>query len=152
MIEKLLEDKIISAIDSLGVEGLQIVGAWSKPEEETSETFAVVTVSVGPRSYSRYTVCEATFPVSLELIVSTAVDKNGETFLSAATAISNMLHVWNMNRHNEAKIALAVEDKLSIGGIKVEGGDSPFYDRDNACRSMGISFSVTGFVSHNLTT
>lgn len=152
MIEKLLEDKIVSAIDSLGVEGLQVVGAWSKPEEETSKTYALLTVSVGPRSYSRYTVCEATFPVSLELIVSTAVDKNGDTFLAAATAVTNMLHVWNMNRHDEAKTALAVEDKLSIGGIKVEGGEPPIYDRDNACRAIGISFSVTGFVSHNLTT
>lgn len=80
------------------------------------------------------------------------MDKDGELFLSASTAISNMLHVWNMNRHNEAKTALAVEGKLSIGGIKVEGGEPPFYDQDAARRSMSISFSVTGFVSHNLTT
>ena len=152
MIEKLLEDKIVAAIDSLGIKKLSIVGAWSKPVEETMRTSSALTVVVGPRTYSRYTVCEATFPVMLDLVVSTAVDKDGELFLSAATAISDMLHVWNMNRHNEAKTALAVEDKLSIGGIRVEGGDAPFYDRDNARRSMSISFSVTGFVSHTLTT
>lgn len=106
MIEKLLEDKVVAAIDSLGVNGLHVVGAWSRPEEETAETAAILAVVVGPRAYSRYTVCEATFPVQLELVVSTAVDKDGELFLNAATAISNMLHVWNMNRHNEAKTAL----------------------------------------------
>lgn len=150
MIEKFLEDKVITAIDSLGIEGLHVVGSWSTPEEETAETAAILAVVVGPRTYSRYTVCEATFPVSLELVVSTAVDKDGELFLNAATAISNMLHVWNMNKHNEAKTALAVDGKLSIGGIRVEGGDAPFYDRDNAHRSTSISFSVTGFVSHEL--
>ena len=135
-------------MNSLGIQGLSSIGAWSNPEEETAETYAMLGVTVGPRSYSRYTVCEATFPVTLNLAVSTAVDKDGETFLSAATAISDMLHSWNMNRHNEAKTALSVENNLSIGGIKVEGGEAPYYDRENARRAFSIQFSVIGFIAH----
>lgn len=129
-----------------------MVGSWSIPTEETYETDSILTVVVAPRTYSRYTVCEATFPVMLELDVSSAVDKDGSKFLSAATKISDMLHLWNMNRHNEAKIALAVDNVLSIGGIKVEGGEAPLYDRVNTKRTFQIQFSVTGFVSHELNT
>ena len=106
MIEKLLEDKVIEAVGSLGIQGLTVIGSWSDLVEETAETDVVLGVVVGPRTYSRYTVCEASFPVALTLTVSAAVDKDGKRFLSAATAISDMLHVWNMNRHNEAKTAL----------------------------------------------
>lgn len=69
-------------------------------------------------------------------------------FLDAATKISNMLHTWNMNKNNEAKTALQVQDKLSIGGIKVEGGQAPSFDQQNAIRSVQITFSVTGFIAH----
>ena len=148
MIEKLLEDKIIAAIDSLGIKGLSIVGAWSAPIEETAKTKATLTVVVNPRTYSRYTICEASFPVYIGIAVSSAIDKNGELFMSIATAVSNMLHVWNMNKHNEAKTALEIANYLSIGGIRVEGGEPPYYDIENARRTFSISFSVTGFIAH----
>ncbi len=151
MIEKLLEDNIIKAIQSLDIKKLSLIGAWSAPTEETFDTVATLAVVVSPRSYSRYTVCEASFPVTLSLVVSTAIDEDGELFLSAATAISNMLNTWNMNQHNEAKTALQVDGKLSIGGIKVEGGDAPYYDRENTCRTLTMTFSVTGFITHSLT-
>ena len=148
MIEKLIEDKIKTAIESLGIQELAVFTAWAMPTEEDTGTSAALTVTVTPRSYSRYTVCEATFPVSLELDVATSVDVDGSMFLSAATAISDMLHRWNMNRHDEAKTALAVDGRLSIGGIRVDGGEPPYLDREKARRSMTISFSVVGFVSH----
>lgn len=148
MIEKLLEDKIIEAVKGLKIPHLQVIGSWSLPTDETAQTVSTLGVIVAPRIYSRYTVCEATFPVLLELSVSAAVDKKGEMFLGASTAISDMLHTWNMNKHNEAKTALAVKDKLSIGGIKVEGGEAPSFDQQNAKRSVTIAFSVTGFIAH----
>lgn len=150
MIEKLLEDKIIAAVKNLNISNLQVIGSWSLPKEETNATVSTLGVQVQPRTYSRYTVCEASFPVMLALVVSTAVDKKGEMFLDAATKISDMLHRWNMNKHNEAKTALQVPDTLSIGGIKVEGGEAPTYDKTNALRTMTITFSVTGFVSHTV--
>ena len=69
-------------------------------------------------------------------------------FLEAATRISNMLHAWNMNLTNEAKYALEVANVLTIGGIRVEGGDAPLFDRTNARRTMTMTFTVVGFVAH----
>lgn len=148
MIEKLLEDKVIDAVKALDISGLKVIGSWSIPTEETAQTDALLAVVVSPRSYSKYTICEASFPVSMDLVVSSSIDKNGTKFLDAATKLTDMLHRWNMNKNNEAKTALAVEDKLSIGGIRVEGGESPIYDREKARRSFSISFQVVGFVSH----
>lgn len=152
MIEQLLEDRIIQAVESLGLEGISTIGSWSVPTDETPMTAATLTVVVGPRSYARYTVCEATFPVTLNLAVAAAVDGDGSLFARAATAVSDMLHVWNMNRHNEAKTALGVDGALSIGGIRVEGGEAPYFDRETARRTFSISFSVVGFVAHDITT
>lgn len=106
---------------------------------------------VGPRTYSKFTICEANFPVTLELVVSSSIDKDGKRFLEAATKLTDLLHTWNMNRNNEAKTALAVEDNLAIGGIRVDGGESPILDRENARRSFSIQFQVVGFVSHTIT-
>lgn len=148
MIEQLLEGRIMAAVRALDIPGLTVIGAWDTPTEETADTKATCTVVVTPRTYSRFTVCEATFPVWLNLAVSTAVDKDGTLFLRAAGAISEMLHAWNMNRRNEAKSALGVEGKLSVGGIRVDGGEAPYLDREKARRTLSISFQVVGFVAH----
>ncbi len=152
MIEKDLEDRIVAAIAALGVRGLAVLGAWSTPDEETPETVVTLMVTVAPRSYSRFTVCEAIFPVSLELVASSAADADGSCFIAAATAISDLLHSWNMNRSNEAKTALSVEGVLQIGGIRVAGGDTPYLDRAAGRRSVSFNFEAVGFIAHNTNT
>ena len=77
------------------------------------------------------------------------MDKDGAVFVVASTAISDMLHAWNMNRANEAKTALAVPNVLSIGGIRVSGGNPPHLDRMTGRRTVSFSFEVTGFIDHN---
>lgn len=152
MIEKDLEDRIVAAIAALGVRDLTVIGAWDEPDDETSGTVMTITVTVSSRSYSRFTVCEATFPVSLELAASSAADADGSRFVAAATAVSDLLHSWNMNRSNEAKTALSIDGVLAVGGIRVAGGGAPYLDRAARRRSVSFNFEAKGFIAHNTNT
>ncbi len=152
MIEQELESRIVAAIRALTVPNLAVVGAWNEQEDETPATVATLTVVVSPRVYRRFTVCEATFPVSLELVASSAADPAGTAFIAAATAVSDLLHSWNMNKSNEAKTALAVDGLLSIGGIRVTGGNAPYLDRESGRRRTSFDFEAVGFIAHNTNT
>ncbi len=149
-IEQMLEAKVVAAVQALGVDGVQVYGSWGSPQEE--ETAAALTVTVSPRAYTRYTICEATFVVAIDLTVAIGADPTGARFSAAAAAVSEMLHLWNMNRQNEAKTALAVDGVLSIGGIRVTGGSAPMLDMQSGRRSASFLFDVTGFVSHSSNT
>ncbi len=148
MVEKEIEAKIIAAIEALELDNLEVVGTWNVPEDETASTVARLTVSVSPRVYSRYTVCEATFSAELEIAVRAELGHPS----AYAGEISDLLHTWNMNRNNEAKTALGVDDVVSIGGIKVTGGDAPYLDRESSTWYCSFTFDITGFVAHTETT
>lgn len=152
MIEKDLEDRVIAAIRALSVSNLTVLGSWSMPEDETPETVATLTVTVAPRSYSRFTVCEATFSVSLDIAVSSAIDRDGAIFVAAAGAVSDLLHTWNMNRENEAKIALSIDGELAIGGIRAGAGGAPYLDRVAGRRTVSFNFEAIGFIAHTTNT
>ena len=152
MIEKDLEDRVIAAIRALNVSNLTVLGSWSMPEDETPETVATLTVTVAPRSYSRFTVCEATFSVSLDIAVSSAIDRDGTIFVAAAGAVSDLLHAWNMNRANEAKTALSIDGDLKVGGIRAGAGEAPYLDRAAGRRTVSFNFEAIGFIEHNTNT
>ncbi|MBR4654130.1 MAG: hypothetical protein IKO72_12300 [Kiritimatiellae bacterium] len=143
-IEKAIEANIIAAIKALGINGLEVVGTWNVAPDETPATNARLAVKVSPRGYSRYTVSEAAFAASLELSVRVDTDRHGVLLGRASAAILALLHTWNMNKANEAKLALSVPGKVAVGGVHITQGNGP--DREGDNWYVSFPMDIIGFI------
>lgn len=153
MIEQLVEKRIIDAVDALNLPGLAVSGIWQpvgygivKGVEGTDYT-AALAVSVGPRTFGTFTVCECSFDVSLSLVVRIGRDYTGNALVEYAGGILDLLTRWNLDEYGDWCAELAV-DGFDPSGIRVNTGMGPKVDRGAGIATVDFGFTLKGSVAH----
>ena len=150
MIEQELETKIVTAIQALGVAGLEVRGLWNpvaaglvKGEEADASIPADAIVRVSPRGYGSYTIPNVTFDCAIALVVRTDLDSTGSILAAAVDAISTKLAAWHETVCEDNAAGLAF-DGFMPGGFSVPVGSGPEFDRPSATWVVTFPFSIEG--------
>lgn len=105
----------------------------------------VVGVKVSPRTYETPTVPDGQFAVDLTLTIRSDVDADGQLYLEATQAVSQMIHNWQ-------KCQARVEADFSLGGefvptgFQITDGDCGL-DRENVIWQYSQSFALYGIIT-----
>ena len=153
MIEQLIEKRIIDAVNALNLPGLAVSGIWQPVGDgavkgmEGADHTAALAVSVGPRTFDTFTVCECSFDVRLALVVRLGRDATGNALVEYAGGILDLLTRWNMDEYGDWCAELAV-DGFDPSGIRVDTGEGPSIDRDAGIATVDFGFTLKGSVAH----
>lgn len=152
MVEMELEEKIVDAVKALGVEGLAVKGLWQTASSgdlkglEDAAAPAAAAVMVGPKSFDRYGICEASFDCAIALAVRMDLDASGRILAHAAAAVSDLLQRWNLVESGDGLADLATRGGFAPGGVQLSGGSGPTL-ADGAWAATW-DFTVRGTVPH----
>ena len=153
MIEKNVEAAIITAIENLGLPNIDIVGLWQPTATgivkatEKSNSDAALVISIPPKSFDTFGICEVSLEVSMTLTVRVEKDATGSKLLQYVEPINAMLESWNMSEEHDELEALITED-FYPGGIRVNAGSGPTWDPSSKTWSVEFSFTVRGLLQH----
>lgn len=161
IIEKQLESQLIAALRSDG-DGVYWSGAWSVADngfvkgDESSDTGAVVAVTVQPRAMPDYgggfASVEADFGVSVSCSMSADADPTGAKIVALWESISGKVWRWVVNQTSEQETELTVKDAdddvvFAPGGVMQNGGTAPTYVGQAHMWNWSISFTVKGIIT-----
>lgn len=154
MLERMVEAKIIAAVNALGIDGLAVSGFWqpSAPGEvkgvEDSAHKSALAVKVPPKGFDTFSICEATLAVSLLLEVRADMCPTGEELSTICGAIGDMLTGWNMDEHGEVERDLSVPGVFSASGVNVSTGTGPDFVAAEGVWEVEYNLTLRGSVVH----
>jgi len=127
--EKLIEKKVIDALDALKIEGVNISGFW-QPEPEgvvkasnvgiTPNIFVVMTL----RGYQSWKSPIATLSGAISFSVSTGVSPNGSAMAAVISRVMELLREWQDDEEIVNR-DLSVQDVFSCDGFNLDAGAKP---------------------------
>lgn len=153
MIEQLVEKRIIDQVNALNLPGLAVSGIWQPVEDgavkgaENAGAIAGLAVSVAPRTFDTFTVCECAMEVRMSLVVRIGRDVTGHDLVTYADAILTLLTRWNLDEYGDWCEELAV-DGFDPSGIRVHTATAPAVDRGAGHASIDFGFTLKGSVTH----
>lgn len=156
MIEKLIEANIVSQVEALNLDRLDVTGLWQPAAvgcvkgEELSSAPAALAVRVSPRAFRVNSISEITMDVVLALVIRTDLCPTGAEIESYAAPIAALCQHWNLALH--AGVAddcgFDVEGFLP-GGIHFAGGTPPAYNRETATWAVAFNLVIHGNVTNS---
>lgn len=151
IIEKAIENAVITKINSLGFASAWISGGWQSAavgctKTEAKDALCIITVNAKPRSYDTYLAPACEVSVDIEMIIRDELAPTGAEVASYAEPLFNLLQSWQMSL-TTARADLPITD-FTIAGTRMDGGDTA---RDNTLSRSVITQSVTikGVVHNN---
>lgn len=133
LLEKQIESAIITAIEGLQIDDVDIFGSWQKSEEGTvkseegADSRALVVVGVAPRSYDSFSLPEISFDCVVSVVIRVDQCPTGSELEEIYEPISDLLETWNTVNTGEMITDLTIDDRFSPGGVNVSGGSGPEY-------------------------
>lgn len=151
LIEKRIVDKLKSAVDARGIEGLCVYGLWNdsadvmkSKEQSSSKAFCIV--KIPPRSYTTFGICEVQMNISIALVVRADACQDDEVS-SFTEPIVDILNSWNMVHEYEELVDFEVEG-FYPGGINITQGEGPDIDRSSMTWSVSFNVLLVGSIVH----
>ena len=156
MIEKSIEANVISAVESLGLPGLAVRGAWQAAEDGDVKDVegsspAALAVAISPRKFETFGFSTCSMEVALALVVRTDLCPSGTALETYADPIASLLQAWNLTLDCDHDCGLGT-DGFVPGGLQMAGGTSPEVNRDAATWSITFNFTLQGTVSPSTST
>lgn len=150
-IEKIVIDKFSNALSAVGIDDIQIVGAWqpSKGDEvkglEDGTKAGLLTVKTYPRQYETPTIPDGMMQVDVVLVSRADVDWQGTNWLSATDAVNDVLQAWQKT-YDAYKTDFEIEDEFMPTGFNIAGGDCGL-DKANGVWTYTQSFNLFGVIN-----
>ena len=127
-IEKIVIDKFSNALSAVGIDDIQIVGAWQPSEGdevkglEDGTKAGLLTVKTYPHQYETPTIPDGMMQVDVVLVSRADVDWQGTNWLSATDAVNDVLQAWQKT-YDAYKTDFEIEDEFMPTGFNIAGGD-----------------------------
>lgn len=150
-IEKIVIDKLESALSAEDITSLQFIGAWQPSEEydvkalEDGRKAGVVAVKVAPRSYDTPTIPDGQFNVQITLTMRAEADATGRSYLNATDVISSVTHKWQKS-YGDYATDFAIEDEFQPTGYNLDSGDVGL-DKENCVWTFQQNFTLYGIIN-----
>lgn len=127
-IEKIVMDKISTALETAEISGIQIMGAWQKVDDgdvkalQDGTKVGAVVVKVFPRTYDTPTIPDGQFNVQISLTMRADEDETGKGYLDVTDVISSVTHKWQKS-YDEYATDFAIADEFQPTGFNLDSGD-----------------------------
>ena len=156
MIEKDLQDKVKGLIQNHLSElklDIQYMGMLDIGNElsddnlklqEDDEFNSYILVKVDPCSYETPTIPDAQFNVSVTLVISSAVDYNGKTYIDITDKLESIFQYWQKTYTNYHEDFL-IENKFEPTGYQLTGGDYTL-NKDRCTWIYNRTFTLYGII------
>ena len=151
MLEKDVEDAIVSAVDGLAIQGLVVRGSWQVAaaglvKGAEGDCTAALVVKVAPRSFPTFGICEVDLAVTLALAVRADLDADGAKLVEYTDAIGELIQGWNLVEAGDELTDLSVPGVFEPGGVQVTGGTGPEFE--NGAWTVVQNLTLRGTVPH----
>lgn len=152
MVEKDIEEQVITALNNLHIDGLSVTGMWQPTAidivkgTEDSVSKAGLMVNVPPMMFDTYGFCEVTLNVNMTLVIRVEKDTNGGYLLEVVKPISDLLQKWNLCERKELTDFVTTE--FYPGAINVSGGTGPTFDSRNRSFTVTWNLTLRGILNH----
>ena len=149
-IEKIVIDKISTALETAGISGIQFMGVWQDVDEgdvkalEDGTKFGAVIVKVFPRTYETPTIADGQFNVQISLTMRADVDITGKGYKDVTSIISSITHKWQKS-YGEYATDFAIENEFQPTGYNLDSGDVGL-DKENCVWNFTQSFTLYGII------
>lgn len=149
-IEKIVIDKISTALETAGISGIQFMGVWQDADEgdvkalEDGTKVGAVIVKVFPRTYETPTIADGQFNVQISLTMRADVDITGKGYKDVTSIISSITHKWQKS-YGEYATDFAIENEFQPTGYNLDSGDVGL-DKENCVWNFTQSFSLYGII------
>lgn len=149
-IEKIVIDKISTALETAGISGIQFMGVWQDVDEgdvkalEDGTKFGAVIVKVFPRTYETPTIADGQFNVQISLTMRADVDITGKGYKDVTSIISSITHRWQKS-YGEYATDFAIENEFQPTGYNLDSGDVGL-DKENCVWNFTQSFTLYGII------
>lgn len=149
-IEKIVLDKLESALSAEGIDGLQFIGTWQPSEEgevkalEDGTKIGAVAVKVLPRVYDTPTIPDGQFQVQMTLTMRAEIDNTGKTYLDVTDVMSSVTHKWQKS-YSEYAQDFMIQNEFQPTGFNLDSGDVGI-DKENCVWSFSQAFTLYGII------
>lgn len=152
-LEKIVLDKLQSALEAKGIVNLQYMGVWQKVDDgdvkalEDGRKVGSVVVKVLPRTYDTPTIPDGQFSIQLSLTMRAEEDETGKGYMDATSVISSITHKWQKS-YSDYATDFALENEFQPTGFNLESGDVGL-DKENCVWTFQQTFTLYGIINFN---
>lgn len=150
-IEKIVIDKLESALSAEGISSLQFIGTWQPTDEgevkalEDGTKIGAIAVKVLPRVYDTPTIPDGQFSVQITLTMRAEVDVTGKSYLDVTDIISSVTHKWQKS-YSDYATDFNIEDEFQPTGFNLDSGDVGI-DKENCVWTFQQTFTLYGIIN-----
>ena len=154
MIEQDLQNRVASALDALGIDGIVIRGNLMPAligevmGEEEPKTDIMAEIVTGIRTADDFGwLCPISVQFSIGFSFRAEAYPTGARVAAVLGPILDMVTAWA--REVDGAEACALEtDGFMPGGVRLDGGQNPYFDLSSGAWRAGINFTVRGRIKN----
>lgn len=142
IIEALLEQSIIDALQSELGDDVQLVGSRLQTKVEDSDKKTIVAVASAFRNHDAFSLSLVNVPVAISIATRVEGDTQSQEHNSTVEKIVDILVGWH--KDGEAMEEALSNRKFLAGELRMDGGTTQTYDREHMCWTDAININIRG--------
>ena len=142
IIEALLEQSIIDALQSELGDDVQLVGSRLQTKVEDSDKKTIVAVASAFRNHDAFSLSLINVPVAISVATRVEGDAQSQEHNATVEKIVDILVGWH--KDGEAMEEALSNRKFLAGELRMDGGTTQTYDREHMCWTDAININIRG--------
>lgn len=142
IIEALLEQSIIDALQSELGDDVQLVGSRLQTKVEDSDKKTIVAVASAFRNHDAFSLSLINVPVAISVATRVEGDAQSQEHNTTVEKIVDVLVNWH--KDGEAMEEALSNRKFLAGELRMDGGTTQTYDREHMCWTDAININIRG--------
>ena len=148
MVERDIENKIVEALKTLGLEDVQIINSWNTDQSflnvEDDSFTSIVDIHARPRQYDTAQIPTANIDCSIAAYTRTDGDPTGQKMLDLSEKLMDMIQSFQ----DDLSLAISTFEvpKFQVAGFRISGGNGPFRDVAKGYTGFQIDFTLRGVI------
>ena len=142
IIEALLEQSIIDALQSELGDDVQLVGSRLQTKVEDSDKKTIVAVASAFRNHDAFSLSLINVPVAISVATRVEGDAQSQEHNETVEKIVDILVGWH--KDGEAMEEALSNRKFLAGELRMDGGTTQTYDREHMCWTDAININIRG--------
>lgn len=142
IIEALLEQSIIDALQSELGDDVQLVGSRLETKNEDADKKTIVAVASAFRNHDAFSLSLINVPVALSIATRVEGDAQSQEHNGTVEKIVDLLVNWHKN--GAVMEEALSNEKFLAGELRMDGGTTQTYDREHMCWTDAININIRG--------
>ena len=142
IIEALIEQSIIDALQSEFGDDVQLVGSRLETKIEDADKKTIIAVASGFRTHDAFSLSLVNVPVAISIATRVEGDAQSQEHNATVEKIVDILVDWH--KHGDIMESALSNEKFLAGELRMDGGTTQTFDRDRMIWTDAININIRG--------